>query len=86
MKLRPIERTPTEIAGRSGTALVSKPITVPCRGSWHRATKIVVTDYGQAAICPDCGERVAIVDKKRCAHHDRDDILAMITRGDYGRL
>lgn len=79
--MRPIERTPADLAGRPGTA---GAITIPCEGSWQRAAIVVATDGFATGICSVCGDPHAVVDEDRCTSHDRTDILAMVARGDYG--
>lgn len=59
------------------------PIRVRCEGSG--AIGHVQGDYSASPICPRCGRkpgRVPLTD--RLIEHDRDDIIAMLERGDFG--
>jgi hypothetical protein len=53
------------------------PIRVRCEGS------ACPPAFPGVAICPMCGQVIALADGTLVAH-DRDDLLAMLARGDFG--
>ena len=58
------------------------PLRVRCEGSGvPPVAKELTTNQG---LCGACGEVVPIDQLGRCADHDRDDLLAMLQRGDFG--
>jgi len=55
------------------------PLRIPCEGS-GAATHFAATGNG---LCAMCGRYVRCDADGRAVQHDRDDVLAMIRRGDY---
>lgn len=56
------------------------PLRILCEGS-DCPTHVAL--HGQG-MCAMCGRIVNYYDNGRAVPHDRDDVLAMIERGDYG--
>lgn len=57
-----------------------EPIRRPCEGSGHPPNMKLT---GPIGLCAMCGTTQTTVDGK-VVDHDRDDIEAMIERGDFG--
>ncbi len=56
-----------------------EPIRIPCEGSGCPTATMQVN-----AMCAMCGRVRMLDDDGRVVDHDRDDVLAMLKRGDYG--
>lgn len=63
--------------------IAAEPIRVECEGSGCPAHPLTLT---QLAICSMCGAVVATTGgaEPRAVQHERDDVLAMLDRGDFG--
>lgn len=61
------------------------PIRIKCEGSKCPAHLLVPSTIRnqQRGMCPMCGSHVQCGPDGRTYRHDRDDILAMIDRGDF---
>lgn len=60
--------------------MMPDPIRIPCEGAGCR-----VLPFAQVSgLCPMCGRHVASDQAGDALPHERDDVLAMLTRGDYG--
>lgn len=62
------------------------PILIPCEGSGsagheHHVSLVAVGVVASSWMCPMCGAMLSV---SPIPEHDRQDVLAMIERGDFG--
>jgi hypothetical protein len=57
------------------------PIVIPCEGSGHPTH-----NHGHArGMCSMCGQLTVTEDDGRAYQHNRQDVLAMLRRGDFAK-
>jgi len=58
---------------------MNEPILITCEG-----VGVPGHEMGAYTICVMCGAAFDLIPNGRVPHHERDDILARINRGDFG--
>jgi hypothetical protein len=58
-----------------------EPIRIPCEGSGCPPNMVLTKGVG---LCSMCGRTHALDGDGKVIAHDRDDVIAMIQRGDFG--
>lgn len=64
-------------------AVHKPPLRVPCEGSGCSVARWTITRVDDMGLCTMCGELVPTINY-RAVQHDRNDVLAMLERGDFG--
>jgi len=58
--------------------MTGDPILIPCEGSGQRGHR-----RGALLLCATCGQVIGVWTPDVMPQHDRDDVIARITRGDF---
>jgi hypothetical protein len=69
--------------------IVPDPLRLPCEGAGCPPARTTLLGTGPRSwayigICSMCGQNVTVDAAGNCVEHDRQDLLAMIERGDFG--
>lgn len=60
---------------------MGEPIWMDCEGIGQHVHTL---GWVRSGICAMCGQVVACDSYNRALHHQRDDVLARVARGDFG--
>ncbi len=60
------------------------PILIDCEGGGYSGHRIASVELGEQLLCSMCGKRFDDGGTNKVPDHQREDVLTMLARGDYG--